>query len=215
MLKRLALPALCAALLVTTGCLQKDKTQTLYLEPGGSVAWVTSEANVRSDETDIGKRMEEEQGYIAEALLGTHRVARAFAALGPSTAVQTTVLRDRRPFHVVTEARFRAVDRVLERLFTGMGVPTRASLVRDGDRATLRVRLDFGRLTDERETPLSELFDDIDHFRFVLTDARFGEVSGFDVTDGVSATLSADWMERAEKAYARRGTIEFALSWSE
>lgn len=215
MLKRLALAAVFAALLVTPGCLQKEKTQTLYLETDGSVAWVTSEADVRSDETDIGKRMAEEQGYIAEALLGTHRVARAFAALGPSTAVQTMILRDRRPFHVVTEARFRAVDRVLERLFTGMGVQARASLVRQDGSVTLRVRLDFANPIEEHETPLSELFDDIDRFRFVLTDARFGKVSGFDVTDGISATLSADWMERAGKAYKRRGTIEFALSWSE
>jgi hypothetical protein len=215
MLKRLPLAALVTALLAASGCLQKEKTQTLYLDPDGSVAWVASEIDVRSDEADLGKRSEEEQAYIGEALLGTHRVARAFDALGPSTAVQTTVLRDRRPFHVVTEARFGAIDRVLERLFTGMGVRARASLVRDGGSVTLRVRLDFGKPIKQDETPLSELFDDIDHFRFVLTDARFGEVSGFDVTDGVSATLSSDWMERAEKAYERRGAIELSLSWSE
>lgn len=48
----------------------------------------------------------------------------------------------------------------------------------------------------------------------MLTEGRFGAVGGFDVTDGVSAMLSSDWMDRAEKAYEAKGTIELTLSWS-
>ena len=67
---------------------------------------MTSEVNVHSDETDLGKRMAEEQQYIGPALVGTHGVARGLAALGPQSAVRTTVLREERPFHVVTEPVF-------------------------------------------------------------------------------------------------------------
>jgi hypothetical protein len=34
------------------------------------------------------------------------------------------------------------------------------------------------------------------------------------VTDGRSATLSADWLDRVEKADETKSAIEFALSWS-
>ena len=127
--------------------------------------------------------------------------------------MRTTILRDERPFHVVTDARFRAVDRALERVFTEMGVKTSASLVREADRTILRVSLDFTRPLAERETPVSELFD-LDHLRFVLTEGRFGAVTGFDVTEGTVATLSHDWLDRAEKACDAKGTIEFTLSWT-
>lgn len=76
-----------------------------------------------------------------------------------------------------------------------------------------RGRLDFSEPLGERETPVSELFD-LDHFRFVLTKGRFGAVTGFDVTEGMVATLSPEWLERAEKACDAKGTIEFTLSWT-
>jgi hypothetical protein len=214
MLKRLGMTVMSGAVLLTAGCLQKETSHTLYLAPDGAVAWVTSEVNVHSDEADLGKRMAEEQRYIGPALVGTNGVARGLAALGPQSGVRTTVLRDERPFHVVTDTRFRAVDRVFERLFSQMGVRTSASLVHDGDQVTLRVTLDFGHSVEARETPVSELFDEIDQFRFVLTEGRFGAVTGFDVSDGTSARLSHDWLERAEKASDGKKTIEFALSWT-
>ena len=196
-----------------TGCLQKETTHTIYLAPDGAAAWVVSEMNVHSDEKEAGKRVEEEQQYIGPAILGAHGTARALAALGPHGPARTTVLRDDRPFHVVTEARFSAIDRVLERLFLEMGIRSSASLVHGGEQTVLRVRLDFSRPLEERQTPVSELAEAIEDFRFVLTEGRFGAVSGFDVTEGVSATLSRDWMDRAEKAYEAKGTTEFALSW--
>jgi hypothetical protein len=95
-----------------------------------------------------------------------------------------------------------------------MGMRTSASLADDGSRTTLRVRLDFSAPIAGHETDVSELADAVEGFRFVLTEGRFDGVSGFEVTDGVSATLSSDWMERAEKAYEEGGTIEFGLSWT-
>ena len=213
MLKRLTMSALVAAVL-NAGCLQKDTSHTLYVAPDGSVSWVTSEAGVRSNENELGKRLPEEQSYIGAALLGMHGVARGLAALRPESPVRTTVLRDERPFHVVTEARFAAVDRVLERVFSEMGIKTSASFARDVDENTLRVRLDFARPLEEHETPVSQLMDNIEHLRIVLTEGEFGTVNGFEVTDRTSATLSADWLALAEKAYESKSIIEFALSWS-
>lgn len=214
MLKRLIIGALVSTTALAAGCLQKDTSHTLYLAPDGSVEWVTSEANVRSDEAEFGKRLVEEQGYIGAALLGGHGVARGLAALEPQLPVRTTIVRDERPFQVLTSARFASIDRVLTRLFAEMGVRTSASILRGGDENILRVRLDFRRPLDEHETPVSELGDNLEHLRIVLTEGRYGTVSGFDVIDGTSATLSADWLERAQKASDTKSTIEFALSWT-
>jgi hypothetical protein len=214
MLKRLKVLMLATGTFLAAGCLQKETSHSLYLAPDGSVEWVTSETNVHSTETDLGKQMGEEQAYIGAVWLQIHGVAQGLGALSPHGVVRTTVVRDRRPFHVVTSANFTAIDRVFERLFTDMGVTTSASLVGSGADNTLRVRLDFSRQLEEHETPVSQLGDNIEHLRVVLTDGRFGTVSGFDVVDGTSATLSADWLEQVEKAYERKGALEFTLTWS-
>ncbi|HTH00485.1 MAG TPA: hypothetical protein VL882_09475 [Vicinamibacterales bacterium] len=214
MLKQLTVLMLATGSLLTAGCLQKETSHTLYLSSDGSVEWVTSEASVHSTETDPAKQMEEEQGYIGGVWLQSHGVARGLAALGPVGVVQTTVVRGRRPFHVITSANFTAVDRVFVRLFTEMAISTSASLEQSAAANTLRVRLDFSRQLEEHETPVSQLADNIEHLRIVLTDGRFGTVSGFDVVDGTTAALSAEWVEQVEKAYERKGAIEFRLSWS-
>jgi hypothetical protein len=214
MLKRLIIGALVAASSLSAGCLQKETSHTLYLAPDGSVEWIATEGNVRSDEAEAGKRLIEEQGYIGPALLGTHGVARGLAALDPQAPVRTTIVRDERPFLVLTSARFASIDRVLTRVFTEMGIRSSAAVVRGVNETTLRVRLDFSQHVDERETPVSQLADNIEHLRIVLTEGRFGAVTGFDVTDGMSATLSNEWLERAEKASETKSPIEFALSWS-
>ena len=214
MLKRLTIGALVAASAVTAACLQKETSHTLYLAPDGSVEWVVAESNVRSDEAEAGKRFMEEQAYIGPALLGIHGVARGLAALDPQQPVRTTIVREERPFLVLTSARFASIDRVLTRLFTEMGVRTSASIQRGVDGNTLWVRLDFSRPLDEHETTVSELADNLEHLRIVLTEGRFGAVSGVDVTDGTSATLSAEWLDRVEQASEARSAIDFALTWS-
>ena len=213
MLKRLNVLIVATLTALTAGCLQKETTQTMYLAPDGSVSWVVSESNVRSDETDGAKRLTEEQEYIAEAMLGTHGTARGLAALGPLGAVRTAVLRAERPFHVVTSAEFAAADQVLQRVFTEMAIGTSASFVRDGDEDTLRVTLDFSHPLEEHETPVSELIGSFERFRLVLTEGRIANTSGLDVMDGTSATLSDQWLERAERAYEAKSSIEFSLSW--
>src|SRR4051812_5846603 len=154
MLKRLNVLIVATLTALTAGCLQKETTHTLYLAPDGSVSWVVSESNVRSNETDRATRVAEEQEYIAESTLGTHGTARGLAALGPLGAVRTTVFRGERPFHVVTSADFAAIDQVLQRVFTEMAIETSASLVRRKDDDTLRVRLDFSHPLEEHETPV-------------------------------------------------------------
>jgi hypothetical protein len=202
------------AVVSTAGCLQRETAHVIYLAPDGGASWMVSEVDVHSDENDLDKRLSEERQYIGPALLGAHGVARGLAALKPQALVRTTVLRDERPFHVVTEAHFAAIDSVISRLFTELGIPTSALLVREGSQTTLRVRMDFGRPGKEHQTDVSELAEAIEEVRFVLTEGRFAAVEGVDVTDGISARLSSDWLEAAEKASESKGTIGFVLTWT-
>jgi hypothetical protein len=48
---------------------------------------------------------------------------------------------------------------------------------------------------------------------FALGSSVALHVSPVSAADGTSATLSADWLDRAEKASEAESTIEFALSW--
>jgi hypothetical protein len=86
--------------------------------------------------------------------------------------------------------------------------------VRRDDDSTLRVRLDFSHHVEGHETPVSQLGDNLEYLRIVLTEGRFAGANGFDIADGTSATLSAEWLNDAEKACEHKGTIELFLSWS-
>lgn len=198
---------------MTAGCLQKETTHTLYLSPDGGVAWVAVEANVHSDESDPGRRMAEEQSYIGPALIGSHRVAQGLRALGPDTLVGTTVVRGERPFHVITEARFARIDTLLERLLVESGLPARVTLAHDDDRTRLRIRFDFSRTVVDRDTPVSALLEDIEHFVFVLQEGTFIGGGGFEVPDRARAHFSKEAFDAIDEAMTARRPIELTLAW--
>lgn len=214
MLKTRHLAVVLGMAVATAGCLQKETTHTLYISPQGGVAWVAVEANVRSDDGDPGKRAAEEQAFIGPALLGSHRAALGLRALGPESLVQTTVVREERPFHVVTEAKFARIDTVLERLLVESGLPARVTLTHDDDRTRLRIRFDFSRTVVDRDTPASALLEEIEHFVFVLTEGTFIAGGGFEVPDRAKATLSKEALDAIDKAMTARRPIELILAWN-
>ena len=195
------------------GCLRKETTHTLYLSPDNSVRWTVEEAGVYSDEAEAGLRFAEEQAYIGPALIGGHRVALGLQAIGPDSLVRTTVIRDERPFHVVTEARFFRIDRALERLFKATGIAATTGLEQIDDGYRLRVRFDFTRAVEERDSPAAALLEDLEHFRFVLTEGRFVAGGGFDVPDRTRAVISREWLASLDTAMEARQTIDLALTW--
>jgi hypothetical protein len=213
MLKNNKLAAVLGLALAASGCLRKETTHTVYLAADGGVRWVAEESGVYSDEADPGARMAEEHAFIGPALINAGRMAQAFQAIGADGLVRTTVIRDERPFHVVTDAPFAHVDRLFQKLFKDAGLPATATLTRDGDRRTLRVRFDFSKEIVERETPTMALLEDLDRLKFVIADGQFIGGGGFDVPDRMTAKISREWMEALEKAIEARSTIEFSLTW--
>lgn len=210
---RIVILSLIAA--ATAGCLRKDTTHTLYLSPDGSVRWVVDEASVYSDEEDEGKRFGEEQAYIGPALMGAHRVAQGLQAIGPDGLVRTTVIRDERPFHVITDAPYTRIDRALDRLFAEAGIKATVSRETDGDWERLRIRLDFSQEVAERDTPVLSLLEDFENLRFALTSGQFAPGGGLDVQDRRFARISRGWSAQAAKAMEDRTGIELVLTWEQ
>src|SRR4029079_10224801 len=96
--------AAAAASVVSSGCLQKDVTHTIYIAPD-AVVWSALEKDVRSDEQDVLKRATEEQDYLLAVGAGNHPVAAALRRLGARPIV-TSRRRPGRPDTVQHESRF-------------------------------------------------------------------------------------------------------------
>jgi hypothetical protein len=200
--------------LVTAGCLQKETDHTLYLAPDGSVTWTATEARVFSDEKETSARTSEEQQYLSAARAGTHRIGLGLAVLGPDGHVRTLVVRDERPFTVVTEARFGSVALLLERLFFEAGLQVQVHAGSGPDEGAFEVTFDFGVETAERESAASVLLEEFDTLSFEMTDGEFVEADGFELSGGGRrATISRTWMSLAEAAWNAKGTIGFSLRW--
>lgn len=172
---------LALAALSTTACLEKETTHTLYLSPGGAVAWTVMERDVRSAEADRAARDAEEQQYLAAVLAGEHDMAAALAALEP-LRVQTRVLRRERPFTVLTEARFARIEDLGNAILGAFRVPGSVWLETGPEVTTLRIHLDVRAMNTEEgnDTPVAALFDDeLASYRIVLTDGAFVSAEGF------------------------------------
>jgi hypothetical protein len=202
-----------AAMVLSAACLQKDANHTLYLSPDGSVSWSVDESGIYSDDADAGKRFAEEQAYIGPALIGSHAAAEALKALEPQSLVRTQVLRDQRPFHVVTDASFARIDHTVDRLFKEIGLKGSAALSIEGERRSLRIRFDFREEPPERENAVVAMLRDADNVKFVLTEGRFVAGGGFDVPDRTHAVVSSEWIEAAQKAMEAHRAIELVLTW--
>jgi len=186
---------LAAAMFGTTGCLVKQTTHTIHLSPDGTVDWVVIEREIRSDERDPAERAREEQQYLAAARLGTHPVGEAFALLAP-TDVQTLVYRDRRPFLVVTRARFTRVDWLGQRVLERSGVPgeSRLEAVPGGMKWTFVAGPEppDDETADSEGGPLGALIEDVNAYRIILTEGRFVDAVGFTIVDDGTGAVPED-----------------------
>jgi hypothetical protein len=202
-----------ASVLTLGGCLQKETTHTLYLEPEGAVTWTASEKDIRSDERNPAGRLEEENDYLTSVSAGMHDTGRALAALG-GLSPDVHLVRATRPFVVVTEARFAAIDQVIDRMLTELHVPGDARLERTNGTTRLLIHVDAtspGESNPGDDTPVGALLENPDCFRFVLTDGRFVDARGFRLSeDGAVAVPLAVSDEELART---QGLIDLSLTW--
>jgi hypothetical protein len=196
-----------AGLVAATGCLRKELTHTIYVSPAG-VTWTAIETDVRSDDTDAGKRMLEEQDYLLAARAGQHGVAKALRALD-ATELDTTILRRDRPFTVVTQGRFGDLAELAAAMMKLARVRGDASIEREGCERTFRAWFDSEQSTDENTDVLADVISEAMSYRIVLTEGRFLRAEGFTIEeDGAIATIGAP-------ATTEDGLARVSLTWSE
>jgi hypothetical protein len=204
--------AVVAATLGSAGCLVKETTHRLNLSPSGAVTWMVIEQGVRSSEGDSNKRWDEEREWLAAIASDAHPVAEGLRRLGPDQ-VWTRLLRPERPYMVLTDARFARVDRVIGRLLEELGLRGQATLEPDGLDTVLSVSLDLSSVNDPEpdiESPVTALLEELDRYRFAMTDGRFVAATGFDILeDGAAATLQVIPSETLQAG----GVLKLRLAW--
>lgn len=197
----------------SAGCLAKATTQTIQLSPEGTVNWVAIEREVRSTERDPAARTAEEQAYLEAARQGLHPVGQALAALAPSS-LRTTILRDRRPFLVLTWAEFDRIDWLAQRALDRLGVPGTSVLEQVGSGWRWTLTADLSADADHDAVgELLPLADTDGPLRVVLTSGRFTAAAGFHlVDDDTAAELIEDDGDR-ERDDAEPKMLVLSLTW--
>lgn len=179
MKKALFVLALLAAL---TGCLEKDVTQTLYIEADGSVTWEVLERNVYSPSDAAEDRRREEREYLELALSGRPTVLDALAEIG-GTDLGSELLRDRAPYSLRATARFENPGTALSGLVEAAEIGATVRLEVDGTRRVLTLTpAEFDPRVQE-DSPARTLLAS-DEIRFTLAAGRFEESEGFRIEDG-------------------------------
>ena len=207
--------SLAAVALMTTACLVKDTTQTIYLEPDGSVTWTVLQKDVRSDSQKAEDRAREEGEFVTAVRAERHPVALAFGRLDPMS-VRTHVLRAEWPYAVLTQARFARLDWLMAQW---VGVQGTSTLERqDGTTRwdlTVNPESDSSASKDKEEAGDDALSDSFEHCRFVLVAGRFTSAVGFELSsDGRVATIQfPDHQESDDTASAK--PLHFSLIWTD
>lgn len=216
---RKRIPVLCSLALLAVGCLIKETTSTLYLEPDGSVTWRVLEEDVRSDEEKPVDRSEEEVAFVEDVWSGEHHAIAAMRLLG-ATRVDSRFLRDRRPYTLLTEGEFPSLDGLLRDLLDELGVPGYVEHTVAGDWNRLVVLVDVGRMSDEdaeEESPVGALFSDTDTLRLLLVEGRFRDARGFDLIESATVAVLGEPRE-AEEGSSEDGEDDepqvYCLTWT-
>jgi len=200
------------AALLAAACLIKDETHTIYLEPDGALLWQVLEQHVRSDVEDDLERQREEREFVEEARAGRSAVALAFDALG-ARSVQSRLLRDERPYSLLTTARFGAIDELAQRFLDALGQVGSVERIDEGStsRFVMTIVVDEDCDVGDGFDVLLPLLDDAEDYRLLLTRGRFIDATGFRLLDGGTAAVPEAWSE--EQIVANGGRATFSLTW--
>jgi hypothetical protein len=209
-----ALGIISAVGFLTAGCLQKDMSQTWYLEPEGPVSWVVQETDVRSDAQSALDRQNEEASYLAAVQRQDHPVARGFKELGFAD-VRTRFLRSAVPFIVVTDARAGRIDALGQRLITRLGLGGTSVLTRQGDvwQWTMTIRDPHAENGVSPSDDIQALMDGMNALKVVLVSGRFEDAAGFTISSDHRVATIEDLEKQANNHQDDDPTIVLRLKW--
>ncbi len=167
--------------LLASACIVGESTHQIYIDPEGGVTWVVHEREVRSI-SELPEQGAEEEGFLADALLGVHPVALAFDLLGPDR-LDYRLLRTERPFELRTEARFRSVEDLAVNLLDRLDLNGTVSLWTEDGVTCLEVVIEPCGDDDVPDDDIIALADELSSYRLVMTQGRFVDAVGFDLLE--------------------------------
>ena len=201
-MRLVGLAAVLGIAVLSTGCLVKETTATLCLEPDGSVRWTVLERNIHATGNTPADRQGEEDEFMAAVRAEQHPAAVAFRVLGASE-VRTQVVSGQWPYAVASEARFADIGRVCQQIIDSVGeVRGQSALERNGGRTTWKIALDYD--PDVEQTDSGDASDALlsllgdDSPALFMRHGQFVEAVGFDITDDgrvakFSSLTDHDW----------------------
>jgi hypothetical protein len=209
------LAALFLLALSSAGCLVKEKSDTLCLEPDGSVRWTIVERDIHAVADTPADRMREESEFMGLVARDEHDAAVAFRALG-GTDIRTLILSADWPFAVSTEARFADLGRLWQRYFDLAGVHATSRLLRDGNRTTWTLVVDSDQTTDTSGDKDSKSLSAMTEQEFapvlMMRHGEFVDASGFIVDDdGRTAKLDTDALSKRD--WEKEPRLVLSLTW--
>ena len=210
------IPAVVAALMLCSGCLQKDVTETWYLEADGAVTWVVTESDVRSDAQAAADRENEEHNYQLAFQRQDHPIVRGLRELGFED-IRTLVLRGDVPFTVRTQARGLSIDALGLRIIQRSGLAGTSTLVRDGNFWvwSFTARDPHAQdMTAPIDDDLSALLNGLDKLKVVLVSGRFDAAAGFTLSSDRRAAALIDPDDHREPDGADQSVVTLRLKWS-
>lgn len=158
-------------------------TSTWYVESDLSVVWSVLERDVRSDEKSADERRRAEQEFVAEARQQNHPVARGLRQFTP-THVRATLIRDKPPFSVDTDATFPSLRVLGERILGRLGLTGYSSVepTADGYQWTWSIDPHARVLEDAVDEDLTALLEP-EVIQIALARGEFIETDGVRLSD--------------------------------
>ena len=210
--------------LMTSACLSRDTSKTIYLEPDGTVTWTVVENEVRDfDGKTAEDRAREEAEFVAAFRGERHPVALALGRLDPMS-VRTNILRAERPYTVLTQARFLRLDWLMTRFFIKLGFEATSSTLDWQDGTVTWTLTAFEPAdTDAAHSPgedkaVDVLLESFDHCRFVLAAGHFTSAVGFELSNDARVATFQDPDRNSDQASEDTSSnkrLHFSLTWTE
>jgi hypothetical protein len=202
-----------AAALLSSGCIVRETSHTLCLEPDGWVTWTVIDRNIHAEADTPEQRLTEETTFMDSVAAQSHSAAVAFRALGGSQLVTQVVSYDW-PFAVLTQARFENVAELWQQYFDGVGMAATSRLTSDGDRTTWTIVVDTAQENDpddpEVADSLESLLENEPTITLFMRHGEFVAATGFEIEDDGRVAVLEDLDEKADG----KSTLVLSLTWT-
>jgi hypothetical protein len=205
------------ALLVVSAaaaCIKRESVVTWYVDPSGSVTWSVLERDIRSDADDRTERHNEEESFLTLAKSREHPAGTGLTRVA-GIGVKSTIIKDKAPFVVLTEAQFSGLDQLGRRFMSAYRLSGTSLVTHEGDAWIWTLTIDEvpedgdGGDDDKSAWELEAILGD--KLQVALREGRFTKAKGFSINDdGRIATLSKDIFDADIK---QNGPITLQLVW--